>query len=315
MANQLIPVFSGEINNQSTQLINARDLHAFLGVGKHFASWITDRIKYYGFVSSTDYIVVSQKREIGKGRGKTEYHLTLDMGKELAMVERNEKGRQARRYFIDCEKRLQQGQVPPVGDRLVVNGVDVRVDVAGRYCLSDLHKASGKIPKHRPHQFLRIKKARNLIKQVESETGLHAVAVEWAVNSYAVKDIVLAYAHWISPLFYSAVIHACGGRAGGQPSLSVGRKQFPKSMRQRFLLTIDSDGTSSCVSVPDDAYIVPPANLKKAVAMELPGYTLVKRKDLIAIHRSFSNLQASIEESVDAWGSIAESTGMDAFNN
>ncbi|WP_224173252.1 antA/AntB antirepressor family protein, partial [Escherichia coli] len=89
----------------------ARDLHTFLGVGKRFASWITERIAEYGFVENQDYILVSPNREI-KGRGgdrrSKDYHLTLDTAKETAMVERNEKGRQIRRYFIECEKRLRQ---------------------------------------------------------------------------------------------------------------------------------------------------------------------------------------------------------------
>lgn len=108
MATQLIPVFDGTINNEPVLLCNARDLHTFLGVGKRFASWITERIEQYGFVINQDYIAISQNREIGYGRGKIDYHLTLDTAKELAMVERNEKGRQIRRYFIECEKKLHQ---------------------------------------------------------------------------------------------------------------------------------------------------------------------------------------------------------------
>ncbi|BBG30004.1 antA/AntB antirepressor family protein [Zymobacter palmae] len=120
----IIPVFSGTIHDEQSQLVDARALHAFLEVGKRFATWITDRINQYGFIENADYVVfanygenslVSQNGEIkraaksrgGDRRSKT-YHLTLDMAKELSMVERNEKGRQARRYFIDCEKRLRQ---------------------------------------------------------------------------------------------------------------------------------------------------------------------------------------------------------------
>ncbi|CAM3199688.1 TPA: phage antirepressor Ant [Escherichia coli] len=114
MTSQLIPVFNGTIANETTLLVNARDLHTFLGVGKRFASWITERIAEYGFVENQDYMIASQIRE-AKGRGgynRKDYHLTLDTAKELAMVERNEKGRQIRRYFIECEKKLRQSLLP-----------------------------------------------------------------------------------------------------------------------------------------------------------------------------------------------------------
>ncbi|HHD7566966.1 TPA: antA/AntB antirepressor family protein [Escherichia coli] len=109
MTSQLIPVFNGTIDNETTLLVNARDLHSFLGVGKRFASWITERIAEYGFVENQDYMIISQVREkIGRGRPAKDYHLTLGTAKELAMVERNEKGRQIRRYFIECERKLHQ---------------------------------------------------------------------------------------------------------------------------------------------------------------------------------------------------------------
>ncbi|HHZ4314471.1 TPA: antA/AntB antirepressor family protein [Escherichia coli] len=113
MANQLIPVFNGTIDNETTLLVNARDLHSFLGVGRMFAHWVKERIAEYGFVESLDYILSCQNGQT-KGRGgdrrSKDYHLTLDTAKELAMVERNEKGRQIRRYFIECEKKLRNIQ-------------------------------------------------------------------------------------------------------------------------------------------------------------------------------------------------------------
>ncbi|EKB9329233.1 antA/AntB antirepressor family protein [Escherichia coli] len=111
MTSQLIPVFNGTISNETTLLVNARDLHTFLDVGKRFASWIVERIAEYGFVENQDLMIISQVREkIGRGRPAKDYHLTLDTAKELAMVERNEKGRQIRRYFIECEKKLRSMQ-------------------------------------------------------------------------------------------------------------------------------------------------------------------------------------------------------------
>ncbi|HAF1586686.1 TPA: phage antirepressor Ant [Salmonella enterica] len=111
MATQLIPVFNGTINNESTLLCNARDLHEFLEVGKDFSTWIRTRITEYGFVENQDFILLPKNGEQKIGRGghnRKDYHLALDTAKELAMVERNEQGRQVRRYFIECEKKLHQ---------------------------------------------------------------------------------------------------------------------------------------------------------------------------------------------------------------
>ena len=113
MTSQLIPVFNGTIANETALLCNARDLHAFLGVKKVFAAWITNRTSEYEFIENQDYILLSNLGKQTSGRGghnRKDYHLTLDTAKELAMVERNEKGRQIRRYFIECEKKLRSMQ-------------------------------------------------------------------------------------------------------------------------------------------------------------------------------------------------------------
>ncbi|EPE0293402.1 antA/AntB antirepressor family protein, partial [Escherichia coli] len=106
-------VFNGTIANETALLCNARDLHAFLGVKKVFAAWITNRISEYEFIENQDYILLSNLGKQTSGRGghnRKDYHLTLDTAKELAMVEHNEKGRQIRRYFIECEKKLRSMQ-------------------------------------------------------------------------------------------------------------------------------------------------------------------------------------------------------------
>ncbi|EEG2782612.1 AntA/AntB antirepressor [Salmonella enterica] len=116
MTGQLISVFSGAISNEPTLLCNARDLHTFLEVGKDFSTWVKHRIAEYSFTENADYIIVQNLTSPKLGTSKSrvrkliDYHLTLDTAKELAMVERNEKGRQIRRYFIECEKRLRQQQ-------------------------------------------------------------------------------------------------------------------------------------------------------------------------------------------------------------
>lgn len=92
--------------------VDARDLHAFLKVGRDFTSWIRGRIEKYEFEEKTDYEVVFTHSGENGGRPKTEYSLTIEMAKELCMVENNERGREARRYFIACEKRLKSLSTP-----------------------------------------------------------------------------------------------------------------------------------------------------------------------------------------------------------
>jgi phage anti-repressor protein len=85
---------------------HAREMHEFLEVNWKFADWVQERIRKYGFVDGEDFF-----RENGKstgGRPTTEYFFTIDVAKELAMVENNARGRQVRKYFIECEKRLKE---------------------------------------------------------------------------------------------------------------------------------------------------------------------------------------------------------------
>jgi anti-repressor protein len=110
--NQLIKIGSDKISGDSIQTVNARDLHAFLEIGKDFSNWIKGRIEHYGFVEGTDYVLANTGGNHQGGRPAIEYHISLDMGKELAMVERNGKGKEARQYFIECEKRSKQSAVP-----------------------------------------------------------------------------------------------------------------------------------------------------------------------------------------------------------
>jgi phage anti-repressor protein/phage antirepressor YoqD-like protein len=118
---ELIPVIESKINNEAKMTCNARDLHAFLDVGRDFTTWIKNRITKYDFIDNVDYIIVFPKtgeNPLG-GRPETDYHLTLDMAKELAMVENNDRGREARRYFIECEKRLKNRPTLETEDQLI----------------------------------------------------------------------------------------------------------------------------------------------------------------------------------------------------
>ena len=104
--NELIRIEVSAISGEPAQTCDARELHQFLEVGKVFAAWIQERIEQYGFEQGKDYEVFSDSGNNPQGgRPSKEYTITIDMAKELAMVERNEKGKQARQYFIECERR------------------------------------------------------------------------------------------------------------------------------------------------------------------------------------------------------------------
>lgn len=111
-------------------LIDARLLHRHLKSGYQFSNWIQSRISDFEFEADKDFF--AKKNSLAKkgGHNRIDYLLTIDMAKELAMLERNETGRQIRRYFIQKEKEARGvSQLPPNPfqgiPRQVVNGRDM----------------------------------------------------------------------------------------------------------------------------------------------------------------------------------------------
>ena len=147
----LVTVFNGQIANQAVQLCNARDLHSFLEISSRYNDWISNRITDYGFTENEDYIIVTQRTN---GRPRKEYHITLDMGKELAMVERNEKGRMVRKYFIECERRAleqsKQQQPLPLAEA-EADEEAIRIIANLYHSLNGAYEMGEKIRKEYPH--------------------------------------------------------------------------------------------------------------------------------------------------------------------
>lgn len=84
--------------------LSARELHEFLEVGTDFRKWFP-RMAEYGFEENIDFQRVYQKcPTLGGEQEKVDYEIKLDMAKEIAMIQRSEKGKQARQYFIKVEK-------------------------------------------------------------------------------------------------------------------------------------------------------------------------------------------------------------------
>ena len=134
----------------TVQTVNARELHSFLEVRTAFKDWIDRRISEYGFEEGVDFC--SFLSESTGGRPSKEYAITIETAKELAMVERNDKGREARKYFIECERRLKVGSssVPQIESaKHVFEAVGVAADVlrcSDSSRLAMLHKAASPWP-------------------------------------------------------------------------------------------------------------------------------------------------------------------------
>lgn len=112
-----IKVIQKEIDGSKKRFVSARELHHWLGVGRDFATWIKDRIKKYDFIENLDYFIAitnsgdglnvqSKGKVVDAKTGKVlpkEYIISVDMAKELAMVENSEIGKKVRKYFIRVE--------------------------------------------------------------------------------------------------------------------------------------------------------------------------------------------------------------------
>lgn len=98
--NELIKI---EKSESGKDCISARELHKFLESKQDFSNWIKNRIEKYDFIENMDFATLNKKIE---RQILIEYFITIDMAKQLSMVENNEKGKMARRYFIECENKL-----------------------------------------------------------------------------------------------------------------------------------------------------------------------------------------------------------------
>lgn len=118
-----------ETTSDGKRAVSARELHKFLGSKQDFSNWIKNRIEKYDFVENQDYrkvyfdvegnllnISLNKNIETENQRimnaYKIEYVLSIETAKELCMIENNEQGRKARRYFIECEKKLKENATP-----------------------------------------------------------------------------------------------------------------------------------------------------------------------------------------------------------
>lgn len=110
-----------EHNGQS--VVSARELHSFLEAKERFSTWCTRMFKY-GFVENMDYVGCKVFNTLAN-QELQDYALTLDTAKEISMLQRSEKGKQARQYFIECENRLKNQVQKQSGDAIILQAVNL----------------------------------------------------------------------------------------------------------------------------------------------------------------------------------------------
>lgn len=107
--NEIVRVVEAEFNGELIPACDARELHEFLEVRTRFNDWVSRRIQDAQLVEGRDFTAQTVSEPILK----TEYTLSLDAGKHIAMLERNDKGKAVREYFIEYEKRHRSGAIVP----------------------------------------------------------------------------------------------------------------------------------------------------------------------------------------------------------
>ncbi|VQC16679.1 phage antirepressor protein [Streptococcus pneumoniae] len=99
--NELINV---TLNDNHEPVVSGRQLHEALGVKTKYADWFNRMIEY-GFTENQDFLLLKNEQQTGRGgHNKVDHIIKLDMAKEIAMIQRTERGKQVRQYFIQVEK-------------------------------------------------------------------------------------------------------------------------------------------------------------------------------------------------------------------
>lgn len=93
------------LNENHEPVVSGRQLHETLGVKTRYNDWF-NRMTEFGFTENEDYLAITQKRVTAQGNAtnQTDHIIKLDMAKEIAMIQRTDKGKEVRQYFIQVEK-------------------------------------------------------------------------------------------------------------------------------------------------------------------------------------------------------------------
>lgn len=132
---ELVPV---QKQKDGSVVVSGRDLHEFLEVQTPYTKWL-NRMSEYGFDENVDFAVIDKivhdDTAFGGSRKITDHVMTLDMAKEISMIQRTERGKQARQYFIEVEKRYkdkQQSQLPTSPTEMLKLAINSTLETADK---------------------------------------------------------------------------------------------------------------------------------------------------------------------------------------
>jgi phage anti-repressor protein len=133
----MFEIIKTQIGSSEVNAVSARDLHAKLECESKFADWVKRRIDKYDFIEGTDFTVLKNENGESSSFQQIEYFITIDMAKELSMVENNEAGKKARRYFIECEKKLKAETKPMTQLEMLAQSVLIQVEQEKRLSVTE----------------------------------------------------------------------------------------------------------------------------------------------------------------------------------
>ena len=171
---------------------------------------------------------------------------------------------------------------------LNISNLPIRQDEDGRFSLNDLHKASGNLAKHKPSEYLRNQQAKDLVSEIELEAVNPAIKIikgRGLTGTYACKELVYAYAMWISPAFTLKVIRAYDSLA----SVQYGLKTLPEAKTKKALaggLSLDQQDTIKALvngraeGQPKD----------KQARIIIQGWSAIKKKFELSKAQTYKNI-------------------------
>ena len=176
--------------------------------------------------------------------------------------------------------------IMPLGGNIEIAGVTIHVDAEGRYSLNDFHRAAGAESRHQPALFLRRPETDELIAEISNSAPTQNKPVEAKPGryggTYVCKELVYAYATWISPAFHLKVIRTFDALVTGQGSPKLGEMRDAVQLFQPFFevaTLIGCDKQAAAISANQAVMAVSGANV-----LQLMGRTHMEAENQESIY-------------------------------